>query len=222
MWGTFVWCCPISYDIFACVQHRFGTWPMVGAFANVRAHMRAVCGAGLIQIVLGPTTKKIRRSDGKWLVIEITIANIVRRARFDKFDLARAAIARTRNPRLAAAARRGVARLGSARHGTARAGSPPKSRRIVISRIERARNIGADRSNKRRIGLFLSLLMAMARPGFISQSPALKSILLHLLYLLFPAIPAASVRYTRDTYTRSCHIARLSRTPKNVSRKLRK
>lgn len=55
-------------------------------------------------------------------------------------------------------------------------GWPPKSRRIVISRIERARNIGADRSNKRRIGLFLSLLMAMARPGFISQSPVLKSI----------------------------------------------
>lgn len=126
------------------------------------------CVAGLIQIMLGPTTKKIRRSDGKWLVIEITIANIVRRARFDKFDLARTAIARTRDP--------ASVRLGSARHGAARCGSPPKSRRIVISRIERARNIGADRSNKRRIGLFLSLLMAMARPGFISQSPALKSI----------------------------------------------
>lgn len=114
------------------------------------------CRAGLIQIMPGPTTKKIRRSDGKWLVIEITIASIVRRARFDKFDLARTAIARAR---------------------AARSSSPPKSRKIVISQNrERARNIGADRSNKRRIGLFLSLLMAMARPGFISQSPALKSI----------------------------------------------
>lgn len=36
--------------------------------------------------------------------------------------------------------------------------------------------IGVDRSNKCRIGLFLSLLMAMARPGFISQSSMLKSI----------------------------------------------
>jgi len=79
--------------------------PMTSTLAN------AVCvEARLIQIMLGPTTKKIRRSDGKWLVIEITIANIVRRARFDKFDLARTAIARTRNP----------ARLGSVRHGTAR------------------------------------------------------------------------------------------------------
>lgn len=112
------------------------------------------CRAGLIQIMPGPTTKKIRRSDGKWLVIEITIASIVRRARFDKFDLA---------------SDRDCSR--------ARFGSPPKSRKIVISQNrERARNIGADRSNKRRIGLFLSLLMAMARPGFISQSPALKSI----------------------------------------------
>lgn len=71
----------------------------------------AMRGTGLIQIMLGPTTKKIRRSDGKWQVIEITIANIVRRTRFDKFDLAiRTAIARTRDP----------ARFGSARHGTAR------------------------------------------------------------------------------------------------------
>jgi len=92
--------CPISYDIRmypASVQHQW--------------LVNAVCvEAGLIQIMLGPTTKKIRRSDGKWLVIEITIANIVRRARFDKFDLARTAIARTRNP----------ARLGSVRYGTAR------------------------------------------------------------------------------------------------------
>lgn len=78
-------------------------------------YVGAVCvEAGLIQIMLGPTTKKIRRSDGKWLVIEITIANIVRRARFDKFDLARTAIARTRDP-----ARLGSARLGSAWHSTA-------------------------------------------------------------------------------------------------------
>ena len=34
----------------------------------------------------------------------------------------------------------------------------------------------ADRSNKRWIELFLSLLMVAARPGFISQSPVLKSI----------------------------------------------
>lgn len=64
---------------------------------GIRQRMYAVRGTGLIQIMLGPTTKKIRRSDGKWLVIEITIANIVRRARFDKFDLrARTAIARAR------------------------------------------------------------------------------------------------------------------------------
>lgn len=81
--------------------------PMATAFANVYI---AVRGTGLIQIMLGPTTKKIRRSDGKWQVIEITIANIVRRARFDKFDLAiRTAIARTRDP----------VRFGSARHGAA-------------------------------------------------------------------------------------------------------
>lgn len=171
-------------------------------------HVYAVRGTGLIQIMLGPTTKKIRRSDGKWLVIEITIANIVRRARFDKFDLARTA-------RLLARAGSGSARRGSAPLGTIRRGSPPKSRRIVISRIERARNIGADRSNKRRIGLFLSLLMAMARPGFISQSPALKSIpFSSSSSSLPPDLPPPFD--TRDTHTRSCHLARLSCTQKKV------
>lgn len=139
-------------------------------------------GAGLIQIMPGPTTKKIRRSDGKWLVIEITIVSIVRRARFDKFDLTQ----------------------------SARFGSPPKSRKIVISQNrERARNIGADRSNKRRIGLFLSLLMAMARPGFISQSPALKSIPFsssleplssfdtHAMRVHTCAMPLAFIAYTK-------------------------
>lgn len=107
---------PISYNIFARAQHQFNTdAAMVSAFVNDWC-MYAVCiGAGLIQIMLGPTTKKIRRSDGKWLVIEITIANIVRRARFDKFDLARTAIARTRDP-----ARLGSARLGSARYSAVR------------------------------------------------------------------------------------------------------
>lgn len=88
---------------------------MATAFANVGVCTPCV-ETGLIQIMLGPTTKKIRRSDGKWLVIEITIANIVRRARFDKFDLrARTAIARTRDPR------HDAARLGSALRGAARA-----------------------------------------------------------------------------------------------------
>lgn len=177
--------------------------------------MYAVCGTGLIQIMLGPTTKKIRRGDGKWLVIEITIANIVRRARFDKFDLARTAIARTRDP-----ARLGSARLGSARHDTRR-GSPPKSRRIVISRIERARNIGADRSNKRRIGLFLSLLMAMARPGFISQSPALKSIPFSSSSCSLPRSPPPFDTHAIPIHARATSLAyRVHK--KNVSRKLRK
>lgn len=68
------------------------------------------------------------------------------------------------------------------------------SERIVISRIERPRNIGADRSNKRRIGLFLSLLMGMARPGFISQSLVLKSILHAVIPTLFESPARSALR----------------------------
>lgn len=73
-----------------------------------------------------------------------------------------------------------------------------KSGRIVIRHIERGRNIGADRSNKRRIGLFLSSLMGMARPGFISQSPVLKSIPRVAIPSLFESpVRSASLGYPR-------------------------